>query len=75
MKKLLLLLLLINPAYAADNVKTEIWCVEGYKFLYVEKTTNETFQFFQITKNGGVAVKVIECDGTEDKKVYGKSVH
>jgi hypothetical protein len=53
----------------AKNLIAEIWCVEGFKFLYVEKTTNETFQFFQLTKNGGMAPKVIECTGTEDRVI------
>lgn len=53
----------------AKNLLTETWCVEGFKFLYVEKTTNETFQFFQITGNGSMAPKVLECDGTEDRKI------
>ena len=53
----------------AKNIIAEVWCVEGYKVFYVEKTTNETFQFFQLTQNSGIAVKGIECDGSEVKKI------
>lgn len=53
----------------SKNLITEIWCVDGYRVLYVEKTTNETFQFFQVTQNAGIAVKAIECNGTEVREV------
>jgi len=59
----------MEPIPQAENLIAEIWCVGGFKVLYVEKTTNETFQFFQLTKNGGMAVRVIECDGTEVRTV------
>lgn len=59
----------MEPMPRAKNLITEIWCVDGYRVLYVEKTTNETFQFFQVTQNAGIAVKAIECDNTEVRKV------
>lgn len=65
----------MEPLSKAKNIIAEIWCVKpkpeetGWQFFYVEKTTNETFQFFQITQNGGMAVKVIPCTGNEVKIV------
>ena len=59
----------MEPIPRAKNLITEIWCVDGYRVLYVEKTTNETFQFFQVTQNAGIAVKAIECDNTEVRTV------
>jgi hypothetical protein len=73
---LLTLLLVVSSANAestmtslsqAKDVLAEIWCVAGHKVFYVEKTTNGNFQFFQLTKNGGMAPKMIECDGSEVK--------
>jgi hypothetical protein len=59
----------MKPDPRDRNTIAEIWCVLGYKVLYVEKTTNETFQFFQVTHNSGIAVKGMECDGTEVRVV------
>ena len=59
----------MEPIERDRTTIAEIWCVLGYKVLYVEKTTNETFQFFQVTQNSGIAVKGMECDGTEVRTV------
>ena len=59
----------MKPIPEAKNLITEIWCVEGFKVFYVEKTTNETFQFFQLTRNGGMAPKLMECNGNETRTI------
>ena len=75
MKKLLVIiymLVLSFPTFGmgSDSIRSEIWCVNGYKFVYTWiSTDHNTISVAQIMRNGKIALHPTECDGTEKKKI------
>lgn len=54
---------------ALPEAEVEMWCVDGFRVMYVEDPATNNFQVFQVLGNGKLAVKAIQCNGTEVRKI------
>lgn len=60
-----------HAGMSTDSIRSYVYCVEGYKFLYVFTSSNTAggVSVTQILKYGNGNTFPMACDGTEPKRI------
>jgi len=76
MKRIILFLIITLSSLSVfgmntGNIRSYVYCIEDYKFLYVYTSNASTagVSVTQITENAGGRIVPMGCDGTEPKQI------